>query len=233
MFKAAPDYETPGNSNGDNVYEVELTATAPDGGSTIALVKVTVTDVEMENQVPTITQDGNTALATTDEDTASEAKLVSDLLTAAGYSDSDNTGAMSIAVMAVTGNGVWQFSSNGTTWTDFGAIDTTHALLLDQSYSVRFVPDGTIGGSATLAFRGWDKALDTASADGAAGRTATIIATGLQHGLFHRNRPGHPGGDRRQRRAGSVGRSDTGDDGRGSRIARGRHHLRAVLRPVQ
>jgi len=56
-FKAAPDFETPGDANGDNVYEVSVKATDAGGAASSKLVKVTVTDVS-ENAPPQITSAG-------------------------------------------------------------------------------------------------------------------------------------------------------------------------------
>ena len=44
MFKAQPDYEAPGDANGDNVYEVTVVATDDDGNRGAKAVKVTVTN---------------------------------------------------------------------------------------------------------------------------------------------------------------------------------------------
>ena len=45
-FKAQPDFETPGDSNGDNVYEVTVVASDPAKNSDELDVRVTVTNVE-------------------------------------------------------------------------------------------------------------------------------------------------------------------------------------------
>lgn len=56
-FKAAPDYEAPTDANRDNVYEVEVAATDPDG-TTKKLVRITVTDVKEGGSPPQITSAG-------------------------------------------------------------------------------------------------------------------------------------------------------------------------------
>jgi hypothetical protein len=53
-FKEAPDFEKPGDADEDNVYEVEVGATDPDG-TTKQLVKVTITDVKEGGSPPEIT----------------------------------------------------------------------------------------------------------------------------------------------------------------------------------
>ena len=51
-FKSAPDFEAPADSNGDNTYTVEVTASDGQGGNTPLTLTVTVTDV---NEAPTLT----------------------------------------------------------------------------------------------------------------------------------------------------------------------------------
>ncbi|MBT2802064.1 cadherin domain-containing protein, partial [Halomonas sp. ISL-56] len=50
-FKSAPDFEAPADSNGDNAYNVEVTASDGQGGTTPLTLTVTVTDV---NEAPTL-----------------------------------------------------------------------------------------------------------------------------------------------------------------------------------
>lgn len=56
-FKAAPDFEAPGDANADNVYEVSVKATDATGLASSKLVRVTVTDVS-EGSPPQITSAG-------------------------------------------------------------------------------------------------------------------------------------------------------------------------------
>lgn len=56
-FKAAPDFEKPGDANADNIYEVSVKATDAGGAASSKLIKVTVTDVS-ENAPPQITSSG-------------------------------------------------------------------------------------------------------------------------------------------------------------------------------
>ena len=50
-FLAAPDFETPGDANADNVYQIEVTASDGNGGSHIQLISVTVTN---DNEAPVV-----------------------------------------------------------------------------------------------------------------------------------------------------------------------------------
>jgi len=47
-FENPPNFESPVDQNGDNVYEVEFTVTDGNGGSAVLMLSVTVTDVETE-----------------------------------------------------------------------------------------------------------------------------------------------------------------------------------------
>ena len=55
-FKAKPDYETYGDANGDNVYEVTVVAADSNGNRGTMDVKVTVEN-EDEDGVVTLSQD--------------------------------------------------------------------------------------------------------------------------------------------------------------------------------
>ncbi len=54
-FKASPDYEAPGDAGGDNVYDIEVTATS-DGDGTVQTVAITVTN---ENDVAPVFSSGS------------------------------------------------------------------------------------------------------------------------------------------------------------------------------
>src|SRR5690606_28855857 len=54
-FKTAPDFETPHDSNGDNVYRVQVRVEDGQGGSDSRVISVTVRDV---NEPPVITTTG-------------------------------------------------------------------------------------------------------------------------------------------------------------------------------
>ena len=63
-----------------------------------------------------------------------------------------------IAVVGVNdANGTWQYSTDaGATWTAFGAVSETNAVLLAADANVRFVATGYVGQDPTLDFRAWD-----------------------------------------------------------------------------
>src|SRR5262249_9595682 len=55
-------------------------------------------------------------------------------------------------------------TDGGTTWTAVGAVSDSSALLLRSSDSLRFVPDGLNGTTASVTFRAWDQTTGTAGA---------------------------------------------------------------------
>ena len=97
------------------------------------------------------------------EDTTSSATTVSSILTSASWADVD-TGALSgIAITSKSGNGTWQYSTDGVTWNGFGAVSSSNALLLTSGAQVRYLPDGQNGEAATFGFVAWDQTTGTAS----------------------------------------------------------------------
>lgn len=87
----------------------------------------------------------------TDEDTTSTATLVSTIFAKLSISE-----AGGIAVVASTGNGIWQYSTDSTSWNSMGSVSESAALLLPSSAQVRYVPDGDNGETAMLTVRTWD-----------------------------------------------------------------------------
>ena len=56
-------------------------------------------------------------------------------------------------------NGDWQFSTDGSAFTNFTAT-TESSLLLDganANHKVRFIPDAEFNGTSSIKFRAWDK----------------------------------------------------------------------------
>lgn len=153
-----------------------LTVTPNDGtlNGTADTVTISVTPV---NDAPTINT-GTATIPTTNEDTSATA-IVSSLLTDRGFADVDSGGSSGMAITGVTGNGTWQFTTNSALgWTDFGAVSNASSLLLGSTTSVRYVPDGIAGETATFTFRGWDQTTGTASNFGSAQKAASTATGG-------------------------------------------------------
>lgn len=163
------DSPTPGTRT------VRYVLTDGDGG-TSANYDVTI-NVSAVNDAPTITNGATVNLTGTNEDTPSSGSTVSSILTSAGYADVDNSALSGIAVTATTGNGTWQYSIDGSTWTSFGSVSGTAALLLSSTSQVRYLPDGIDGETATFAFKAWDQTSGSASAYGSPS-TATTATSG-------------------------------------------------------
>ncbi|PKO57197.1 MAG: hypothetical protein CVU28_00020 [Betaproteobacteria bacterium HGW-Betaproteobacteria-21] len=53
-------------------------------------------------------------------------------------------------------HGTWQYSSNGTSWSNIGSVSTSNALLLSTGYSVRFVPSTDWSGGSSLSYKVWN-----------------------------------------------------------------------------
>jgi hypothetical protein len=116
------------------------------------------------NDAPTIMNGGTHTLTDTNEDTASVGTAVSAILTGVSHADVDAAPSSGIAVTGVTGNGTWQFSTDGgTSWAVFNTASANTALLLSSTTQVRYMPDQQQGETATLSFRAWDQSSGTAS----------------------------------------------------------------------
>ena len=74
--------------------------------------------------------------------------------------DSDMSSVEGMAVTSVDDtNGTWEYSINGgVTWTPFGAVTNSNAVVLTDTASdrIRFVPGTDYTGTATFTFRAWD-----------------------------------------------------------------------------
>jgi hypothetical protein len=129
------------------------------------------------NDAPTVTNGATTPLTTTDEDTPSSGTTVSSILSGVGYSDLNAGASSGIAITALTGNGTWQYNTDGT-WYDVGTVSATSALLLSSSAQLRFNPDGNNGESATLTFKAWDQTTGTATTGATKGTADTSTSGG-------------------------------------------------------
>lgn len=62
-----------------------------------------------------------------------------------------------IALTGWTGNGVWAYSFDGTTYVDIDTVSATSALLLPVNTTLRYTPDGENGETATISYVAWDE----------------------------------------------------------------------------
>ena len=157
----ALDYEA--NPSHSFSLTVQVTDSGPAPLSSSAEITVNVIDV---NEAPVLAPGSVSNLTAIDEDdTASAGDLVSTILGIA-VSDADTGALQGMAVTAVNGSGggAWQYTTDGITWTPFGAVSEGTARLLasDASTRIRFVPttDWNSGSPASvfpsITFRAWD-----------------------------------------------------------------------------
>jgi autotransporter-associated beta strand protein len=148
-------------SDAPNIATRSLSFVANDGvnNSPVAVRQVTVAAI---NDAPTLAG-GPLALPGTDEDTVSGGVLVSSMLAGLTYADVDAGALPGIAVVAATGNGVWQYSTDNVAWNTLTPVSASSALLLSGTTRVRYQPDQLNGETAGLTFRAWDQSSGTAS----------------------------------------------------------------------
>ncbi|THF63628.1 DUF4347 domain-containing protein [Pseudothauera nasutitermitis] len=136
--------------------------TANNGSDTANLSIISTVAVVAVNDAPTLSG-GPFSLPGTDEDTASGGTPVSTILAGLSVADPDGVAVAGIAITASSGNGTWQYSTDGVSWNGVGSVSNGAALLLSASTQVRYVPDGANGETATLTFRAWDATSGSAS----------------------------------------------------------------------
>ncbi|MEO9331514.1 Ig-like domain-containing protein [Pseudomonas guguanensis] len=156
-FSSTSDDPTFGGTDGTR--QINFTVTDNGGLSATAVTaQVAITAV---NDAPTLSA-GPYTWADTNEDTTSAAVTVADLLSSLSASDPDSP-SLGLAITASSGNGTWQYSTDGSTWYGVGTVSSGAALLLAPTAQLRFVPDGENGGTATLSFRAWDQSSGSAT----------------------------------------------------------------------
>ncbi|MCP4348480.1 MAG: PKD domain-containing protein, partial [Desulfobacterales bacterium] len=143
------------------------TDTNPGGGSSAfssASDEASVT-VKLPNQAPKLDSSRYPDLTSITENTFdSRGNYVEEIFVDGSVTDNDGFVTESMAIIGVDNtNGTWQYSSDdGTNWNDFstgtGNTDMSdRAILLDETYKIRFVPNAEWNGVATFRFRAWDK----------------------------------------------------------------------------
>ncbi len=119
------------------------------------------------NDAPVLVPWAPTLNPLTDTDVNWVGQAVSSLL-GTSVSDVDYDAVKGIAVTGLaSGNGTWQYSTNGgASWDNIGNVSDGSALLLRAADRVRFVPDGVNGTTASLTYRAWDQTGATAGQHG-------------------------------------------------------------------
>lgn len=156
-----------------------FTYTATGGGSSgSTTLKITVTGV---NDAPVLSSTTATLTTITEDQTTNAGQTVSSFLQS---TDVDSSALKGVAITSLSsGNGVWQYSTNGgTSWSNVGTVSETSALLLRSTDLVRFVPNGIDGTTANFTYHAWDQTSGSygtkvdSSTNG--GQTAFSTATG-------------------------------------------------------
>jgi len=128
-------------------------------------VSVTVNAVQ---DAPVLDNTGDMHMTAVDEDNTTASDLVSTILAsdlADPVTDPDAGALEGIAIDAVDDtNGTWEYSLNGTTWTDFGSIGEDQSLLLASDDLIRFRPSANWYATVDPAFRfrAWDRTSGSA-----------------------------------------------------------------------
>lgn len=137
------------NANGPDSFTFRVN----DGSLNSAVATITV-KITAVNDAPVA--NGSATLAPVNEDIGSNAPgaTVASLF-AANFSDSQDNPANTFAGVAVSSyivdsaKGNWQYSSNGSTWSNLASATNTAAITLKVTDSLRFVPAANYNGQAT------------------------------------------------------------------------------------
>lgn len=176
-------------TSGVNSGRVDLSNTSSLGG---------VTAYSLENDVATLTitnVNDAPAIGTANPSIGSTTSSASKTITLASFinngngtsiiTDVDNQAVIGgIAIVGITGGGTWEYSTDGTTYAPFGNISDSEALLLAKDTSIRFTPNVTNSGNATITYRAWDTTsgtnggkVDLSQAGTTGGVTAFSVST--------------------------------------------------------
>src|SRR4051812_45389825 len=133
--------------------------TASDGSLTSASTPVTIT-IAPVNDAPVLTSTTATLASLTEDQTTNSGQTVASFLQS---TDADLNALSGVAITALTsGNGQWQFSTNGgTSWSAVGTVTNGSALLLKSTDYIRFVPNCVDGTTANFSYKAWDQTSGT------------------------------------------------------------------------
>ena len=134
--------------------------------------------VSAVNDSPVLTAAAPTLTPLTEDDTGNAGQTIASVL-GGSVSDVDSGASSGIAVTSLaSGNGTWQYSTNGgTSWSAVGAVSSSSALLLRSTDKIRFVPDAKNATTASFSYKAWDQTGATAGQQGTKVSTATSGGT--------------------------------------------------------
>ncbi|MBE0619492.1 MAG: hypothetical protein IH605_02760, partial [Burkholderiales bacterium] len=159
-------YTPTANRVAATLTEVTTFTVSINDGIAAAATDATTTVVQTSVNDAPVLSTNVTSLDTTNEDNASSGITVTSILSTSGYSDVDSSALPGMAVTAAMGNGKWQYSADGTTWTNFGVVSPVAALLLDGGTSIRYVPGSQGAETPSISFHAWDQTSGVASGNG-------------------------------------------------------------------
>jgi hypothetical protein len=86
--------------------------------------------------------------------------------------DVDTDQRRGVAIVAATG--LWQYSTDGTNWTNFGTVSASAALVLSETTQIRMV-GSDINGLASFTYKAWDRSSWLNNVGGTASSFATRV----------------------------------------------------------
>jgi hypothetical protein len=134
-------------------------------GTETATCVVSAVPVLPVNNAPTLNPVTPTFTAVVEDSKTHKGDTISTLISP-GIVDIDTNPLKGIAVTNLTGTttGSWQYSiNNGVSWRAFTLLADDHALLLKETYKIRYVPNLNFNGTATITYRAWDQTRGTAN----------------------------------------------------------------------
>ncbi|HEY5311443.1 MAG TPA: hypothetical protein VIK18_02950, partial [Pirellulales bacterium] len=144
-------------TSGNQIYTLPVLVAT---GANLTSKGGTVTESPAVDTAPVLTPITPTLAPITVNAGTSSAVPVSTMV---GNSITDDNRVYQIAVVGQSSAaGYWQYSlDNGTTWTNFGNVSVSQALLLDSNDLVQFVPAAGNTQTASFTYRAWDPANET------------------------------------------------------------------------
>lgn len=133
-----------------------------DGTNNSAVVTATIA-IKPSNAAPVLDPTQPMALAPVVEDDENPAgSTVLEIIESAPeppITDPDADALLGFAVVGVDdSNGRWQYTvAEDGTWTDFGVVSDTAAVLLDTFARIRFLPQADFAGASAITVRAWDQ----------------------------------------------------------------------------
>ena len=138
-----------------------LNATDAAGNVASLAFDINITD---PNFAPVLTAN-SPSMGATDEDTAKTIPLTGFINSGSGTTSITDANSIDvtggIALVGLTGNGTWSYSTDGTTFTAVGTVSVSSALLLPANATLKYMPDTFNGETATITYRAWDASTGT------------------------------------------------------------------------